>query len=466
LRFATSLINRHTRPHCGKVFMINPAGQRGELNPNQRLSKREFEVARLVTGGLTNKEIARTLFISQRTAEGHVAQICNKLGFSTRAQIAAWAATLDATAPLPRAAPPLDPVVAIPTAPRGRRSLSPAAARWGGVAIIVIGLFGAALVALKVAPSSAPPEWVTVAVGLNRPSGIAVDSVGKILILDGDRAERIGSTRITLVAGNGTNGFSGDGGAATQAALNLFVFPGTLAQGLAADRFGNVFIADYLNHRIRMVDSTGIITTFAGTGTPGDSGDEGLAVEAQLWSPRGLAIDNGGDLYVADSQTNRVRIIDRQGIIHPFAGNGHPGYSGDGDSAQTAELNGPTGVAIDRTTGNLYIADSSNHRLRMVTPDGKISTLAGTGVEGSAGDGRDAKLARLSLPVAIATDGQGAVFVADLGSSTVRRIDARGTITTVAPGVRLNQPLGVAVDAGGQVLVADTYNNRVVRLRQ
>jgi DNA-binding beta-propeller fold protein YncE len=215
-----------------------------------------------------------------------------------------------------------------------------------------------------------------------------------------------------------------------------------------------------------MVDSTGIITTFAGTGIPGESGDEGLAVNAQLWSPRGLAIDNDRNLYVADSQTNRVRMIDRQGIIHPFAGNGHPGYSGDGDSAQTAELNGPTGVAIDRTTGNVYIADSSNHRLRMVTPDGKISTFAGTGVEGSAGDGRDAKLAMFNLPVAIATDNQGAVFVADFGNSRVRRIDAGGTITTVAPGVRLSQPLGVAVDSGGQVLVADTYNNRILRLRQ
>jgi DNA-binding beta-propeller fold protein YncE len=437
-----------------------------ELNRSQRLSKRELEVARLVTQGLTNKEIARTLFISQRTAEGHVAQICNKLGFSTRAQIAAWAATVDAGAPMSPAAPTLDPVAAIPAMARSHRVISPAAARWIGVAVIVIGLVGGALVALKLTPRSAAPEGVTVASGLSRPSGIAVDSAGTILILDGDRVERIAGTRISFVAGNGTNGFSGDGGSATEAALNLSVFPGTLAQGLAADRLGNVYVADYLNHRIRVVDPTGVITTVAGTGVPGESGDEGPAVKAQLSSPRGLAIDNEGNLYVADSQTNRVRMIDRQGIIHPFAGNGHAGYSGDGDSALMAELNGPTGLAIDTTTGNLYIADSSNHRLRMVTPDGKISTIAGTGVEGSAGDGSDAKLAMLSLPVAIATDHQGAVFVADLGNSSVRRIDAGGRITTVAPGVRLNQPLGVAVDSSGQVLVADTYNNRVLRLRQ
>jgi DNA-binding beta-propeller fold protein YncE/DNA-binding CsgD family transcriptional regulator len=437
-----------------------------ELNRSQRLSKRELEVARLVTQGLTNKEIASTLFISQRTAEGHVAQICNKLGFSTRAQIAAWAATMDAGAPMPPAVPTLDPVAAIFPAPRSHRVISPSAARWIGVAVIVIGLVGGALVALKLTPRSAAPEGLTVASGLTRPSGIALDSDGTILILDGDRVERITGTRISLVAGNGTNGFSGDGGSATQAALNLSVFPGTLAQGLTADRLGNVYVADYLNHRIRVVDSTGVITTVAGTGIAGDSGDEGPAVKAQLWSPRGLAIGYDDKLYVADSQANRVRVIDRQGIIHPFAGNGRPGYSGDGDSAQMAELNGPTGIAIDATTGNLYIADSSNHRVRMVTPDGKISTIAGTGVEGSGGDGRDAKLAMLSLPVAVATDHQGVIYVADLGNSSVRRIDVRGTITTVAPGVRLNQPLGVAVDSRGQLLVADTYNNRVVRLRQ
>jgi DNA-binding CsgD family transcriptional regulator/DNA-binding beta-propeller fold protein YncE len=453
--------------------MIKPANRVRELIPTQSLSKRELEVARLVAQGLTNKEIARTLFISQRTAEGHVAQICNKLGFSTRSQIAAWAATLDAraatldapaTPPMPQAAPRIDSVAAIPAAPPRRRILSPAAPRWIGIAIIVVGLLGAALVTLKLMPRSTPPAWVPVA-SANRPSGIALDPNGTILIFDGDRVERIDGLRITLVAGNGTNGYSGDGGAATQAELNLDVFPGTRAQGVTADRLGNVYIADNLNHRIRKVDSKGQITTFAGTGTAGAAGDEGEAFKAQLGEPRGLAIDNSGNLYVADSLTNRVRRIDQQGIIHAFAGNGDPGYSGDGEAAKLAQLNAPTGLAIDRITGSLYIADTSNHRVRVVSRDGTINTYAGTGAEGGDGDGGHAKLARFSLPVGVAIDNAGSVFVADFGTNRVRRIDAGGTITPVAPSVKLNQPLGVAVDAGGQVLVADTYNNRVLRLR-
>jgi DNA-binding beta-propeller fold protein YncE/DNA-binding CsgD family transcriptional regulator len=437
--------------------MIKAANRVRELSPNQRLTKRELEVARLVTQGLTNKEIASGLFISQRTAEGHVAQICNKLGFSTRAQIAAWAATFDATAAVPVIAPKADQAtVAEPARPGGGFRLSGAGARWIGVAIIVVGLLGGGLVALKLTPETASPAWLPIADGLSRPSGIAIDSTGAILVMDGDRVRKISHDGTpTLVAGTGTSGFSGDGESATLARLNLNVFPGTSAQGLAVDNLGNVYIADYGNHRIRKVSAAGIITTIAGTGIAGGSGDEGPAKNAQLGLPRGLAFDQQtGNLYVADSFTDRVRMIDSNGIMHPVAGSGEVGDKGDSGPALGAQLNGPIGLAIDQKTGTLYIADSTNHRVRKVTPDGLISTVAGTA-------------AALSLPVAIAVDERGDIFVADAGNNRVIRIDAGGTITTLsARGLVLNQPFGVAVDSSGYVFVADTDNDRVVRLPQ
>jgi DNA-binding beta-propeller fold protein YncE/DNA-binding CsgD family transcriptional regulator len=429
-----------------------------EVISNHRLSKRELEVARLVTQGLSNKEIAGTLFISQRTAEGHVAQICNKLGFSTRAQIAAWAATLDARAavPVPAMAPKVEVAAAAALAPRRKRLLvSGKATRWIGVAIIVIGLLGAGIVGLKLRPETAAPAWVTIADGLSRPNGIAVDAGGGVFFMEGNRVRKISHGTPSLVAGTGTSGFSGDGDSATLAKLNLFVFPGTSSQGLAVDHLGNVYIADYGNHRIRKVNPAGVITTIAGTGTAGGSGDEGLASNAQLGLPRGLAFEDAtGNLYVADSLTNRVRVIDANGFIHPFAGDGEVGGSGDGGPAIRAQLNGPTGLAIDQKNGSLYIADSTNHRVRKVTADGLIITLAGTA-------------AALTLPIAIAADDRGDVFVADNVNSRILRIDAAGTIMTLgSSGLALNRPLGVAVDSGGYVFVADTYNGRIVRLPQ
>ena len=435
--------------------MINPANRVRELSPTQRLSKRELEVARLVAHGLTNKEIASTLFISQRTAEGHVAQICNKLGFSTRSQIAAWTATMDPTAALPvKTREAVQPVTAQPAHARRRLVLSGGAARGIGVLVIVVGLFGAGLFAFRLNQQGPPPLAFTLVDGLSRPNGIAIDAGGAILVMHGDQVYRISQGKATLVAGTGTNGFSGDGGSATSATLSLFVFPGMPAQGLAADRDGNTYIADYGNHRIRKVTAEGTITTIAGTGVDGGAGDELPATDAQLSLPRGLAIDAKGDLYVADSGTNRVRMIDRQGNIHAFAGTGTGGDSGDGNAALLAELSGPTGLAIESSTGSLYIADSGNHRVRKVSADGKIGSVAADGVT-------------LSLPVAIAVDDRGDVFVADEVASRVLRIDAGGTTSILATsGIALSNPLGVAVDSDGHVYVADTDNGRIVRLHQ
>jgi regulatory LuxR family protein len=175
----------------------------------------------VVTQGLTNKEIASTLFISQRTAEGHVAQICNKLGFSTRAQIAAWAATLDAQAAAPAAVPTADVPAIVPKAQvtraaqpaRRRRNLvlSGGAARWIGVGIVVVGLLGGGLLALKLTPHPGAPAPFIVADGVSRPNGIAVDATGAILIMDGNRVRKISNGQPTLVAGTGTSGFSHSG---------------------------------------------------------------------------------------------------------------------------------------------------------------------------------------------------------------------------------------------------------------
>jgi DNA-binding CsgD family transcriptional regulator/sugar lactone lactonase YvrE len=443
-----------------------------ELNPRQTLSKRELEVARLVAQGLTNKEIARTLFISQRTAEGHVAQICNKLGVSTRAQIAAWSATILAGAAAPVADPKANGSVSTPAAV-GRRNqiFSAPGRRWIGIPIIVVGLLGAGLFAMKLTTPPTPPLYEVVAgtgvhgytgdhglainAELSWPSGIAVDSAThSILILDGDRVRRIGSDGIiTTVAGNGTNGFSGDNYSAMQAQLNLSVYLKTQPQGVAVDHAGNIYIADSNNNRVRKVNSVGTITTVAGTGATGANGEGGLAINAELRSPRGLAIDATENLYIADSGNNRVRMIDVNGVIRTVAGNG-----------DAAELNGPTGLALDASSGTLYIADTANNRVvRLQLSTGIVTPFAGTGIAGFSGDTQPAGSAKLNRPVALATDAQGDVFVADSGNNRVRRIDAVGTITTVLAG--LKEPFGVAVDTSGRLLIVNTYDDRMIAVR-
>src|SRR5438445_557628 len=180
------------------------------------------------------------------------------------------------------------------------------------------------------------------------------------------------SQSINTVAGNGFSGFAGDGGAATSASLN---FP----EGAALDTRGNLYIADYDNHRIRKVAAaTGIITTVAGNGSPGFAGDGGAATSASLFRPTGVALDASGNLYVADQDNYRVRkVAAATGIITTVAGNGSPTFAGDGGAATSASLNSPTGVALD-ASGNLYIADTGNHRIRKVAATtGVITTVAG-----------------------------------------------------------------------------------------
>ena len=198
---------------------------------------------------------------------------------------------------------------------------------------------------------------------LDGPTGLAMDGNGSLYIADSNNnrvRKLLADGTLCTVAGNGRAGFAGDGGAADHAQLSV-------PTGLAFDSRGNLYISDTGNNRIRRVTPGGIITTVAGTGTAGFSGDSGRAAAAQLNQPIGLAIDAAGNLYIADSKSNRIRMVSPQGIITTVAGRGTQGFGGDGGSAVAAELAAPTGLALD-AAGSLYIADTGNNRVRKLSP--------------------------------------------------------------------------------------------------
>uniref|UniRef100_UPI001FE0E2EF NHL repeat-containing protein n=1 Tax=Spirosoma luteum TaxID=431553 RepID=UPI001FE0E2EF len=230
---------------------------------------------------------------------------------------------------------------------------------------------------------------------------------------------------ISTVAGTGISGFSGDGGAATAASLSG-------PSGLAFDASGNFYIADGGNQRIRKVSTAGIISTVAGTGISGFSGDGGAATSASLYGPADMAYDASGNLYIADIGNRRVRKVNTSGIISTVAGNGFVGFSGDGGAATAAGLYFPTGVAYD-ASGNLYIADANNNRIRKVSPSGIISTVAGSGGSGFfLGDGGPATAASLVSPTSVAVDASGNLYIAELNNARIRKVSTSGIISTVA----------------------------------
>jgi sugar lactone lactonase YvrE len=267
--------------------------------------------------------------------------------------------------------------------------------------------------------------------GLCGPTDVALDAEGNMYISDtGEYCSGPGGRTvrkvdpdgtITTVAGTGEYGFSGDGGPATKARLD---FP----NAVAVDREGNLYISDGLNYRIRKVDKSGIITTFAGTGEEVYSGDGGPATSAKLTEPDQMTFDDRGNLYFVDYTS--VRKIDPSGTITTVAGTGQEGFSGDGGPATEAKFEA-NALALDRK-GNMYIADTENNRIRKVDRDGIIHTVAGTGKEGYSGDGGPATEAALNLPTGIAVDGEGNLFIACHHNSRIRKVDKDGTITTVA----------------------------------
>jgi sugar lactone lactonase YvrE len=260
---------------------------------------------------------------------------------------------------------------------------------------------------------------------LSFPKAVVADASGNIYIADysNNRIRKINTAgTISTIAGTGVAGFSGDGSSAVNAQLSAPI-------GVAVDALGNVYIADYNNNRIRKVNTSGIISTFAGSGAVGTNGDGGAATAAELYYPSGVAVDPSGSVYITTKHC--VRMVNLAGIISKFAGMDNGAYGGDGAAAINAYLHFPSGVACDGS-GNVFIADRYNNVIRKVNGSGIISTYAGTGLNGFSGDGGNAPLAKLYMPTGVAVDALGNVYIADVGNSRVRKVNSSGVITTFA----------------------------------
>jgi RHS repeat-associated protein len=307
------------------------------------------------------------------------------------------------------------------------------------------------------------------------PSGVVLDNAGNLYIADSwnDRIRKVDNHGIiTTIAGNGQRGYSGDGGPAKQAS---FFGPSSLT----IDNSGNLYIADFANHRVRKIDTNGNIITIAGNGEGGEYvpffGDGGPATQSPLGYINGLALDNAGNLYIADGWYNRIRRVDTNGIITTVAGTGQYGYSGDGGPANQAQIGGPNGLAVDKA-GNIFIVDGYNtNRIRKVDTSGIITTYAGNGQEGFSGDGGLATLASINGASGIVIDPSGNLYLSDSWGARIRKVDTSGIITTYAgngqegfsgdggPAVQANLFWGtyLAVDSTGNIYIGDNGNQRV-----
>ncbi|MGZ3863778.1 MAG: NHL domain-containing protein [Bacteroidia bacterium] len=306
---------------------------------------------------------------------------------------------------------------------------------------------------------------------LHGPYGTCFDQNGNFYIADAlnHRIRKISvSGIITTIAGNGAAGYAGDGSLATSAQLNR-------PTDVAVDNAGNIFIADELNNVIRKINTSGIITTYAGTGVSGFSGDGGLATSAQLTRPNLMTLDQNGNIYISLYQSNRVRKVSAAGIITTIAGNGGSGFSGDGSLATSATFDEPCKVAIDNS-GNIFIADEYNQRIRKISSSGIISTVAGNGGVGFSGDGGLATSASLNYPEGIAVDALGNLYISDKLNERVRKVSTSGIITTIvgtgtqsysgdgglATSATMYYPEELTFDTQGNLYISD-WGNNVIR---
>jgi uncharacterized protein (TIGR03437 family) len=311
---------------------------------------------------------------------------------------------------------------------------------------------------------------------LDNPVYVATDFFGNLFIVDqnNNRVRQVDSNGIiTTLAGNGTADYSGDGGPATEATLNS-------PTGVCTDASGNLFIADEGNYVVRKVDTSGNITTVAGNGVQGSSGDGGPAIQASMYVPIRCVVDSKGNLYVTDQSGQKIRMINSSGIISTFAGTGaNQGphsiglYSGDGGPATQADLNNPTAITVD-SAGNIYFSDQYNQRIRKVDSNGIITTVAGNGSAGYSGDGGPATDASLNYPGGLVADQNGDIYVADDLNFLIRKISGGSITTEAGNGVQgyagddgpasqaeFNGQFGVALDSAGNLYIADAANARI-----
>ena len=296
--------------------------------------------------------------------------------------------------------------------------------------------------------------------GGGSPSGIFVDKSNNVYFIANNKILLGKRTGPIVVAGTGAIGSSGDGGKATNALLNI-------PQGITVDTVGNVFVADTNNNKVRKISVVGIITTYAGTGTRSNEiffgGDGGAATSAEIDAPRDLALDGAGNLFMADYLNSKIRRVTSSGIITTFAGYfGWTGYGGDGGAATSAFLSAPNGIAFDTVGGNLYIADTQNNIIRKVTRTGIITTYAGIPKSGGySGDGGSALNAQLGSPQAVAWDiNSGNLYISDVENNNIRLVTSDGIISTYA---------GLAGDGGnsgdgGPATNAQFYNPSALAL--
>jgi sugar lactone lactonase YvrE len=303
-----------------------------------------------------------------------------------------------------------------------------------------------------------------------RHPGVTLTSDGALLIpdVDNNRIRRYDPSADNTSTVAGGDNLPGDGGAATAAIL---VRP----TGLAVDGEGRVFISEHDSHRVRRVNAGGTIATIVNQqGLNGSATDGTAAINSPLRMPTGLALGAAGELLIADAADHRLLAVDGNGVIRTVAGNGTAGFSGDNGPAANAMLNTPLRMTL-AGDGSIYLADFNNHRIRRIDAGGTITTVAGTGVPGSAGDGGPAISAELLQPAGLTLDESGNLYIADFGNHRIRKIDAQGTITTVAgtgePGglgdgggagaAQLNGPTDVIVAADGGLVVVDQRNNKI-----